>query len=267
MRIAINIPMGALGPESGLIVLLGNYLRSQGHEVLQLRCDGTCSVCDRDGEQNWKRSIEACPSCMRDQDALARWGQIQLVGLSRYLTAEDVNDSYRWIMSAPATSLATLRFDGRDLFELCREAFRIRTALSAFDPTSSEQSKILRQLMLAFVQSSLATRRFYLRERPDYSLVGGGLELISRAFMLESRSSAVNAALFQWQVNQRCIMVTHPESGATYSCNMFFHDLSSMRQDPLTWPKDVTQAAQEIFSFLGLSQQTITEQIPLLQAR
>ena len=252
MKVAILAPLGSAHPEVGVLALVANYLRTIYQDVWQLVCNGVFSMCDRDMESNWGRTLDHCPRCAVDQSALGRWGNLQFVRLSEFISSTEVWDSKRWIATQPAEHLAQLDFRGLKIKDLCLGTIANRFGVSEIDLHNKQQLQFLQRLMLASLRMCLATRNFNNRFRPDLTLVAGGHDFISRSFIKQSQRDQRQVALFRWEVAARSIKIMSPNSSESYSCDFMLEDITSMRPDPNTWPAELTSSLDRLLQFLDL---------------
>lgn len=252
MRIVTFTPYGNLSRESGLIYLVANYLRSLFPGLAQVRCNGMLAVCNRDGDNNWKRDIHSCFRCMGEQKKLARWAGLRKISLSRYLLPEDVEDTKRWILSVPADRLLTASFRDISLFELCHGSFRARFGVPEPDLKNKNHEQMLRRFYLAAARVSLATNRFNRIYRPGMSLIAGGDDLITNSFIKQSHEQGADPVVFRLDFSERGIRIFHPQGDEVLSCDLLLEDIYLMRADYATWPNELMKIIEEILIFLGL---------------
>ncbi len=173
MKIAVFVPFGSQSQESGLIYLLANFLRVNFPEVVQLRCNGAFSLCDRDAESSWTRSIQSCFGCMSDQKALSAWSGMPVQDISTYLKADDVNETKKWVHALRDEELLTATYGEEPVYKIVSESFAHRFGMQP-DLNNKQHGQYLRRLLLAGVRMSLTAKRYHLSFSPDITLVAGG---------------------------------------------------------------------------------------------
>jgi len=234
--------------------LVARYLRSNGHRVQQLVCNGPFSLCDRDAESGWTRDLHSCQRCMFEQAAIAGWCGAEKVELSGCLSGDDIEDTRRWMLRLDAGELAQAQFHGRKLFELCRETLASRFGVRDFDPANRSHEQFARRVMLSAMRMCLATARFNNQHVPFLTLVAGGEDYITRSFLSESAVQRRSAAVFRWEASARSIRVFHPRKSEVFSCEFILQDITAMRSDVATWPAELTGAAGDLVNFLGIQE-------------
>lgn len=262
MKIVLHTPFGSASEEAGILYLLSNYLKTLGAETIQLRCNGVFSLCDRDAETGWKRGISTCFQCMHNQQNLAAWAGMATEELSRYLSADEIQESKRWIVSLSSDRLLKADFEGVNIYSICRTNFKNRFGIDDVDLQNKNHDQTLRRFMLSAVRMCLATKRFNNHQRADMSLVAGGKDFLSSAFIAQCVKQGREAALFQWDVSSRSVKIIHPKSQTIFPCGIILQDLSTVRSDSRTWPPELMKVIGEILDFLGLTETLITSPAP-----
>ena len=257
MKIAIHAPYGALSEETGVIVLLARHLQRAvgeraGAEVVQLRCSGAFSLCDRDAEGQWKRGIDTCFRCMHEQRELAAWGDFRLADLTSFLSASQVIETRKWISYATTEELLASSFDSVVPSALISGSFKNRFGVDVPNVSNRNHEQVARRYMLAALRTSLAARRFVQRERPDVALVAAADDFISRSTAAEFAKGGVSTAVFTWDIAARVIKIQHPTNGAVFSCALVLEGIASMRSDARTWPAELASMLDEIVAFLEI---------------
>ncbi|MCO6432299.1 MAG: hypothetical protein J5J00_15705 [Deltaproteobacteria bacterium] len=254
MKIALHAPFGSLNLEGGLMYLIANYLRGSGHEVAQLRCNGTFSLCDRDGETSWKRSLDSCLKCSSEQRSLASWGEIAVKDLSSFLTPGEIVDSRRWLLSTPREQLESLSLRGISLYNLCRGSFAARFGTETPDLNNRKHEPMTRRMLLSAARMCLATRRFLNHFSPEVLLVAGGRDYITRSLLVQAEMQKREYVLFSMDSSQRSINIHHPREDKTLACHLLLTDVTMMRADIKTWPPEVVSEIESVLGFLHIFQ-------------
>lgn len=254
MRAGIFIPFGSTSPEAGVIALVGNYLRGLFPDSYQLLCNGLFSFCDRDAEVEWSRDSHTCARCLADQKQSCSWASLTPLELSTYLSKDDVWESRRWALGLSDSDLLSVEFKGLRLYDLFRGSFRTRFGTENVDLANRNHAHFARKLVLATVRTCMATRRFNNVYRSDLTLVAGGYDFITSAFVEQSKRQERPAAVFRWEASNCAVRVSHPFSADSYMCNFVLENVSSMRSDVRSWPPEITQVVQELLAFLNVSE-------------
>jgi len=258
MRIAVFAPFGSLSRESGILCLIANYLQHMYPDVLQLRCNGIFSLCDRDAERSWKRTLDSCLGCACDQSRLAAWSGVKSGSLSRYLLPRDIDETRRWLSSLGDEAPVTARFHEVPLFPLCQASFFNRFGVSTPDYRNKNHVRTVRRLLLSAARMMLATERFNKKYMPDVTLVADGSDYLTAVYVSRSKAQGAAPAVFRWDLHRRSTQIVHPRSGALYSCDLLLDNITAMRPDPCTWSPELLGIISEILSFLGLSDTQLT---------
>lgn len=253
MKIAIHTPYGLMSEETGVIYLLGNYLKSIFDEVIQLRCNGIFSWCDKDAMSGWKRNLHNCAKCINEQRGLANWANLVEYDLSRFLHAAEIEDTRRWLDGLSFSDLAQANYKGIDIAGLCSGSFRNRFGVEQADAQNKNHEYWLRRLLLAAARMFLASARFNNYYKPNYTFVAGGWDFISRSYIAHAQMHALNMVLFKVDVGARCVQVYHPSNKNVLSVECVLHGVTSMRSDAKTWPAELIKIIEDILSFLDIA--------------
>lgn len=253
MRVAVFSPFGGFARESGLIYLLANYLRGIFPEVIELRCNGLFSVCDRDGEKSWHRDLAGCLECMREQEKLAAWAGLAVRDLSQYLTPEEVEESRGWILSTPATALEKLEVRGLPLLKICEGTFQNRFGTSQPDWRNRQHEQFIRRIYLGAARSCLALERFNKSFIPSLCFVSGGADYLTSSLVEFSKDQKLNTILFRLDLSGRGVQIKRLLANAQLSCDLLLDDISLMRADYKTWPSELLEIVDQIISFAGVT--------------
>lgn len=263
MKISVFVPFGSQSQESGLIYLLANYLKSFFPEVVQLRCNGAFSLCDRDADSSWTRSISSCFACMYDQRALSSWSGIPVQDLSSFLSPDDISQTKRWALALSPANFQQAAIGSVNVFDLCRESFMNRFGFTDPDPSNKNHEQFLRRVLLATARMVLAARRYHLKYAPDLSLISGGGDFLTRTFQAEAISHKRDVAVFRWEVAQRAIQIHHPRERNILACELVPEGIRGMRSDVKTWPHELVTIMGEIMKFLNLDGEQL--RLPIAQ--
>lgn len=254
MKIAFLSPYGVLSQESGLIFLLGNYLRRMFPDVVALRCNGLFSVCDRDAEKGWQRGFQTCFRCMAEQREFAQWSGIQVADLSPHLDPADVERSRRFVTALPTEQLPWAQFEGQNLFSLAIGSWQNRFNVSRPDLNNSLHEQMIRRFMLSASRAYLVAKRFRAAFAPDLVIASGGSDFISRSFAAEASISGGSFVRCAWDVSRRAILVSHPRRESVMPCELLLDGLVDMRSDPATWSPALLAIVEELLSFLEIAE-------------
>lgn len=252
MKTVILTPFGCASQETGLIYLIVNYLSQVHKEIVQLRCNGIFSLCERDFLTEWQRSFSACSECLAEQIRLAEWASIGVLDLSQYLTAEEAVNSKRWLASIDASNLERSRYKGINIYQLCRESVEKRLGISDTTAHNKFHELTLRRLMLSAVRMLMATKRFNNQFHPDLALVAGGNDLITRSFVEQSQEQKKEVAVFSWNLGGHSITITHLRTGRTFSCDLVLEGIAEIRKDFRSWPPEFLDIIDQVLAFLNI---------------
>lgn len=253
MKIVVFAPYGSLSEESGIIYLLANYLKPIFGEVVQLQCNGVFSMCDRDAEQSWKRSIWTCFRCLSDQKKLRQWSMLDAQDLSTHILPEDIERTKRWVHALDVSELKGASFDGADIFSLCTGSFWNRFGVSEPDLNNKNHEQVLRRFLLAASRAWIASERFHQTAAANMTFVAGGWDFITRAYTRQAKAGGVGVVLFKRDLSARAIQVIHPTNGKILSCECVIEGITNMRSDSKTWPYELVEIIEQILTFLEIS--------------
>lgn len=256
MRVSFLVPYANFSQESGVLFLLANYLQhspgSEGRELLALKCNGNFSVCDRDGERNWRRGLHSCLSCMRDQSALAAWSGVSPQDISQFISSDDFVAAHRLIARIDIEELIDMRHNQVEVWHLCKESFVNRFGTSQPDLNNKLHQAVLRKFFVGAVRMMNATAKFNTWYMPELSVVAGGHDLITAPFVAQSQAQGRPVSVFKWDLNERCIMISHPHNSRRMRCELVVQGLSEMRSDARTWSSELLNMLDEIVDFLEI---------------
>jgi len=253
MNIVIFSPFGAGSQETGLLGLLANYLKNIFPQVCALRCNGIFSLCDRDGENGWRRGIQGCFSCMQEQERLSAWAGIRQEDLSLYLEPEEVVATKRWVLGLSAEEIPHSSFQGFVPYGLCVDSLRAYFGVETPDLSNEAHGPPLRRMLISALRMILVSDRFVRANKPNLALVAGGRDFISAAFIERARAGGVDVAEFCWDLASRSIKILHPRSRKEFPCPLVFEDITTMRSDSRTWPWELVRILEDILVFLDLT--------------
>lgn len=253
MKTVIFSPFGAASEETGLLGLLGNYLKNIIPEICVLRCNGVFSLCDRDSENSWRRGIHGCFVCMQEQGRLAAWAGLRQEDLSLYLTPQQITESKRWALSLAADEMEEAVFGQIKPYSLCRASLRNYFGNLEPDLSNANHLHIVRRMMISAVRMCQAADCFISAAKPTLALVAGGEDFISGALAERSRVKGVDVAEFRWDLPNRSVKIFHPRLQKEFSCPLVFEDITSMRSDSRTWPWELVRIVEDILVFLDLT--------------
>lgn len=257
MEIGVFAPYGALTQETGLVVLLANYLKRMAYQVEAAHCNGMFTFCDRDAEQHWQRSIERCFECQHEQKELSRWAGVDLVPLGSHLSPSEVEATRRWAIGVPTESLLSAEWEGVNLASLSLGTFQNRFGVEVPDLQNKSHEQILRRLILSSLRAWLASRRFLEKAQPKRLLVAGEKDFLSRSMIAAAAERRIPLGRFSWDINQRTVVIRTSESDRPLTCGLVLHDLISMRSDAVTWSPDLIRILDSILEFLHLEPRTL----------
>jgi len=257
MRIATCSPYGFNDCEAGLIFLAAAYLKHLGVDVSQVVCDGVCTTCARDQVVNWQRSLSSCLGCTKEQLINSSWGEFEAHHLSRYIDVESTAKIERILLGTSDTGIIHSEYDGMLLMDFVRDNFYERFSRDEPDPRNGEQTKFLRDLMISTVRIINALRKFCVQWKPDYIFVADTGEMFVRVIGKVAKDHDVKAAIVTSDREKRTSAITHPSREMVLTCDMLFSDLTSMRRDCSTWPREMVDLLQEVLNFLGFFEKDV----------
>jgi hypothetical protein len=253
MKLTLFAPYGSLSQEAGLFYLLANYLHSVSVEAVQLTCNGTFSLCDRDSESAWRRTFQSCHTCCSDQRQLRNWAGLPEISLSRFVEGEECAKTREWMLGIADDQLLSAQFDDIEPFEICAESFFNRFGVRKPDLTNKMHTQIARRMMVSTVRMALAARRYQSEVRPDLTLMIGGFDYITAAYRYEGQRNNAACSVFRWDNQKRLITISHPAERRAFCCDLLLEGITTMRAECSTWPAELLTVVSEIASFLGIA--------------
>lgn len=252
MKVVVSTPLGQLSQETGLVYLLANYMSAASTELMNLRCNGIFSLCDRDSENGWRRTIDSCLKCTKEQTSLSDWAGFPSEDLSKYLPASEVERTKRWILTVPTSDLATTKFDDAVPFEMVKHLFRARFGQELPVETNKQHEQFVRRAILSAARMTIAARRFLFAQKPNMVFITGARDFITDALGRESARIGLDTVLFRWNLDARAIAIHHPKNGKILQCELVTSGVTQMRTDARTWPLEVVSTLDDILGFLGI---------------
>lgn len=257
MSILLLSPTGQRDPESGLLYLVGRYLSGREHKVSQLLCNGVFSSCDRDSDQNWRRTVRSCFQCMREQSELANWSGVGSERLSLGVSPEVVQESARTVNALAADALTKLVYRGVEIFPLVEGSFSNRFGCSAPDLNNKAHDRFLRSLLLSAMRLFAASETLISRASPSMLLVPANNGFIPAVISAVMRERDVAVIEFEANISKRCVELKHLQGMQRHECPLLIEDLLSLRTDSKTWSPDLLGILGEVEVFLGLSSERL----------
>lgn len=258
MKIVAFTPYGSMSQEAGIIYLLANFARDFHSEVMQLRCNGAYSLCDRDSEQGWQRGVKNCLSCMAEQGGLAKWSEIPQVDLSSYINAEQNQQTFEWVHGLNDSQLLDAVYQGVRPHDLYKHSNAFTLGFKGGSVTDPDKAGLLREIVLSSVRTTIAADGFYAKERPDLVLLAGSSDLLSSAFYHAASEKSHRVAKFVWDVNQKAIVIHHPMSEKTMPCEILLEGIQRMRSDSKTWSEELITILDSVLEFLEVPKEQLS---------
>ena len=258
MTILLHTPYGSHHKESSLMYLVANYLHSINLSVLQITCNGLFSLCDRDEENSWKRQIDSCLSCISDQCSLARWSSIGRSDLSKYIQPDEIVSTRRMVNGLSSANLKKVKYYGIFLYDLCLESFKLRSGGGLPDLANKKHEQLIRRYMLSAMRMCLSVKRLLNIVRPELTLLASGEDFITRSYIEQAKLQKKEVILFKMDIHERCVKIINLQAPKVFNCPLLINDVTSMRGEVSTWPKELAAAINDIVSFLGVSDNQIT---------
>lgn len=263
MTVLVHTPYGSSCKESSLIYLFSNYLKTINYPVIQLTCNGAFSLCDRDEEEGWKRQVDSCLRCIKDQKNLAEWSGSQTMDLSKFISSDEVIATRRAINRFAVSQLQSAAYEGISLYEICLASFKQRYPGSLPDLSNKKHEQLLRRYLLSAARMCMASKRLLNTIRPEISLVSSGDDYITRSLIEQTKRLKFTAVIFKMDIHERCIKVINTARQTEFSSPLVVNEVIGMRPDVDTWPPQLMQLMQDIARFLDVSASQIS--LPLAQ--
>ena len=263
MKVLMYVPYATFSPESGLMFLLANYIQSSGNEVAATLCDGVFRVCQRDSDARWQRGVHNCLFCVKEQRSLMEWAQIRPIALSQFVSASGFQTLERSLSKLGAAELLQWRSCGMEVGKLCGATLRERFGVENFDQPDAADHNTLRSVVASAALNIEACSAMLSAEHPQLVFIASGEDLLSAGVSELCRGRKIDAAIFRWDVTQRCIAVHRSATNSTFSSEFMVSDLSEIRPSVSTWSDHVIHMVEEILHFLEIPvQQTLLQAAP-----
>jgi hypothetical protein len=254
MKIVTFCPYGSLSEEAGLLFLLGAHLQAENHSVQYLQCNGAFSLCERDENLGWKRSLESCSLCIGEQAAFAYLSNIEILELSRYLSSRDIVESKRIVSALRIEELSQAEYEGLSLFSLCLPIFQKMFASETVTFLHQKHETIVRGLFLSIIHSYIAGRKLCAVEQPDLALVADGTDMITSPFLRALEQEKVDAVTIKWQKQDNTIKIFRRNCSKSINVDFFVEITSLITMPQEKWPSEVLEQLLKIRRYLGLTE-------------
>ena len=235
MTILIFTPYGSMTFESGLIYLIANYCQRSVAKVVQLQCDGSFPLCDRDEEFEWVRKAASCGTCIADQRRLAGWSASDTVTISSYLGPDDMIRTERWSLAIAGDNEREHYFEGENISCLVERSLRKRLPPRTGDEFTKQR------LLLSSVRALIAFRRCLESLRPTFCMIAGGADFLSATFAAQCKNLAIRAAVARWNSQVRMVEVLLTQNSEVLECDLTLAPSALLRSDPDTWPVELKE--------------------------
>ncbi len=263
MTIALLAPYGGLSQESGVMYLLANYLKESHTKVHQLQCNGVFSLCDRDGLQNWKRTLSSCLECSGEQRALAEWGSLEPIRLSEYLTPEIVQETKRTVLSKTPEQIWKMSWKGIELDKVLRGSFARRFGVAQPDFRNKSHQYAVQRLGLSAMRMVVASQEFLKRADIESSFVASGDDFISASYCAAAVQADAYVTRFKWDLGSRVVRIYRGEDPHYLTCEILLDSISSVRSEMSSWPDELIEMLDGIVRDLGFSEGQL--ELPMAQ--
>lgn len=252
MKYLFFSPYGKVNQESGLMFMFASYLHSYDHHAQQLLCDGACSACGRDGENGWKRTLNSCFQCTREQVGLGSWGGTSALPISHNVNSEESFGLLRTICRLDYEELRQFKVADVVVWDLAIESLRERLGVDVLNFANDKVRETVSSVMHSTALLLLAAQKVFLNEKPNAVFVAGERDSLSRAVLAAGAKLGVAAVIFNWNVTKRCIELKDLSCGALAESPLVIEDLSSIRADRGTWSSEVVGMLEQIATFLKI---------------
>ncbi|MCB0333787.1 MAG: hypothetical protein KDD55_09835 [Bdellovibrionales bacterium] len=253
MTIALLAPYGGLSQESGVMYLLANYLKESHTKVSQLQCNGVFSLCDRDGLQNWRRTLTSCLECSHEQRALADWGGLEPIRLSEYISPEIVQETKRTVLSKSPEQIWKSHWKGISLEKVLRGSFARRFGVAHPDFRNKSHQYAVQRLGLSAMRMIMASKQFLKKADLTCSFVASGDDFISASYCAVAQKVDALVVRFKWDLGSRVVRIYCGDDPRYQTCEILLDSISSVRSEVSSWPEELIVLLDGIVRELGLA--------------
>jgi len=253
MRLGLFSPYSISTAESPALWLLGSGLPEFGHEMLQIKCDGCFSVCDRalSPQQGFGRKFSECFACSRDQSFLSERLNTKILKLSSLLTPDELVLSKRWAQTFEMSNVKDLAIEGENLLWLCRSSLKNRFGTIEAALRIPEIENSLREMFLSTIRTISAARKFSRTSNCDLLLVSGR-DFLAESFALGAKLEEIPTARFIWDPKSSLLNIAHPYKNEVLTQDITGIDLRSLLGNPQNWPESANELLKEMMQFLEI---------------
>lgn len=250
MKGLVLVPYASMSQESGIVYLLSHYLKEMHPAFTQVVCNGVFACCDRDRITDWSRAAAHCAKCVHEQQAMAQWAGLEHHELSKYLPAEDIVKTRRWVSAHSAEELWQEEWFGLSLRSAIKGSLSERIGTLEPDFRNRLHQSLVKRFSLVAVRMANASKRLNNRFRPDMVLVANGDDVITRSYIDTAEQSGIRCIRFKWNMGSRRVMIFSDNRSDYFPCEVLLDNLAQVRIDVTSWPEELLRLLDNILDFL-----------------
>ena len=250
MKIALLSPYGMLSPESGLLYVIARYAVALGHEVVDLRCNGCVSVCERDAESEWNRQIDQCSGCESESRSLAAWAGISAVELSDCISSEVRKSIHAQLLFLNAEQSWSYPIKNSSVSLLAADLFLKRFAREKPDFSNRNHEFFCKKTASEVLILERAFAKFSEEIKADLFLVAGQKTVFAQAAQLAWQEQ--KKISFIWDLAERADRISPSWHSEQLLCSLLLERVTGMRPDVKTWPSELLSILREIATLMQI---------------
>ncbi len=244
-------PYGASSRGAGVTLLISRYL-AQTQEVSSLACNGCVSICGRDEQTGFRRTLSSCFRCISEQQACANFVNspdgkgVAQRSIGEWITPEIVEDSRR----AAQGALTNLHYHEISITECIEPSFMERSGRRLSDlGRSSLDEQLARRMAMAAVRVVEGIQGAIREIAPSYMIIEGGDDYMAKIATAVCQKNRVSVLHIAWNKQERGVAIwKNPENKIVSP--FVLDEISTMRPEVSTWPSELVDIAEQACALL-----------------
>lgn len=244
-------PYGTTSRGAGVTLLIARYL-AQRQEVTFLQCNGCISICGRDEQTGFRRTLSSCFRCINEQQSCANFVNspdgkgVAQRSLGEWISAEVVEESRRVAQG----SLAGMKYNNISIAECIEPSFLERSGKRFADlGRSSLDEQLARRMAIAAVRVIQGVQGAIKEITPSYLIVEGGDDYLSKIVTTVAKNNNIPVLHVAWSKQERAVVIWKTEDKKIVS-PFVLDEISTMRPEVGSWPSELVDIAEQAASLL-----------------
>lgn len=230
MSLVLFAPVSSHRPEVGIMLLMASQLAAAVGDAFVLRCNGFLSACDRDFEvaTDSPRAVDQCMRCMREQRDFATALSLPMVELGSFVEPSDLEQ------------IKLEQINGR-----------ARSRVDDAGYVSPIPANLLPERVRALRSESgivleRATKKLFSEAKPKLFFVAGEPEFVPVIAANVANEAGSRVVVFAWNAPQSLVVIRVVGTDTVINCPFVVEDLSRVKVDPRSWPKELVGIFEQL---------------------